>query len=46
MPDLMQKLRARGSDRREIMEMVVKFLFENDKENIELVVAFLQEQLK
>lgn len=40
------ELRARGSDRREIMEMVVKFLFDNEQENIEQIVSFLQEQLE
>lgn len=39
------ELRARNSDRHELLEMVVKFLFENDKENIKSIVAFLQEQL-
>ena len=40
------ELRARGKDRRELLDMVVKFLFENEQENIEQIVTFLQEQLE
>ena len=40
------ELRARGSDRRELLEMVVKFLFDNEHENISVVTSFLREQLE
>lgn len=40
------ELRARGKDRSHLLELVVKFLFENEQENIEQIVTFLQEQLE
>lgn len=39
------ELRARNSNRKELLEIVVNFLFENDPENIEKLVEFLHEQL-
>ena len=39
------ELRARNSDRKELLEFIVKFLFENEPENIEKLVDFLQDQL-
>ena len=40
------ELRARGKDRSHLLELVVKFLFENEQENIEQIVTFLQEQIE
>lgn len=39
------ELRARNSDRRELLDMVARFLFENEKEDIEQITSFLQKQL-
>lgn len=39
------ELRARNSDRKELLEMIVKFLFENDQESIDKLVVFLGEHL-
>lgn len=39
------ELRARNSDRKELLEIIVKFLFDNDQENIDKLVYFLREQL-
>ena len=40
------ELRKRNSDRKELLEMIVKFLFEEDNNKINTLVSFLREQLK
>ena len=40
------ELRARGKDRSNLLEMVVKFLFENEQDNINTITTFLQGQLE
>lgn len=40
------ELRKRNSDRKELLEMIVRFLFEEKDNNINVLVSFLKEQLK
>lgn len=39
------ELKARGKDRGEIIELIVSYLVENDKESIGKIVSFLEKQL-
>ena len=40
------ELRKRNSDRKELLEMIVRFLFEEKDNNINVLESFLKEQLK